>query len=174
MSTEAIITGGYNHPDVEVKLAILKSRHGYTEARAASLYGKTATLAVIRNGELQVAEGTLQAGLSGRANFLPKGCRNVSEKWEVASIIGHECGYKHTAALAAGALGLFDRITVEEVRAYLTTRELEAREDESRWTMASIGRILRDAQAAQDERQAADARILSSIGTRAQALGLAA
>lgn len=174
MTTQTILTAGYNHPDVAVKLSILKDRHSYSEARAASLRGKRATLAVVSGGVLKVVEGTIREVSRSWATFIPKGYRSVSEAIPVSGIIGHEYGYKHTAALTAGALDLFDGVTVEEVRAYLVARELEVREDESRQTMVAIDRVLRDVQTLQAERQAADARILASLGTGASALGLAA
>lgn len=65
MTIETVISAGYHRPAVQVKLEILLGQHGYTEGRAASLYGKTMTLAVIRCGELQVAEGKLARPATG-------------------------------------------------------------------------------------------------------------
>lgn len=171
MSAETITTADYNNPAAaETKLAILADRHGYTESQTVSLHGKPMTLAVINGGVLQVAEGIIKRSSGRWAMFIHKGERNVSEVIPFSDIVGHIGGYNHTAALAAGALSLFNAITVDEVRVYLAARELETREEESRQTMVAIERICRDVQTLQADRQAADARILASLDTPALAL----
>ncbi|MGO4856227.1 hypothetical protein [Arthrobacter sp. 2MCAF14] len=169
MSTEAILTTGYHRPDTAVKLAILKGRHGYTEARAAALYGKNMTLALIREGEMLVAEGTLRPGLAGYARFVPKGCRTVSETWDVAGIIGHTNGYGNAVVITSNALREFDGITTDDVLGYLAARELEAREITNGQAAAAIARSCREVQT----NQADDARILASFDVAAPALALA-
>lgn len=174
MTTETITAPDYHRPDVEVKLEILKARHGYSEARGAALHGKPMTLAVVRNGELQVAEGTLKPGFGGRARFFAKGCRTASEAWDVTGIIGHTGGYGNGASITGGALRALEAITGDDIRAHLAARELRAQEEASSQAAREIARICRDVQTLQTERQADDARILALLDAGAPALAQAA
>lgn len=163
MTTAALITAGYHRPDVAVKLEILRARFGYSEVQAAGLYNKAVTLAVVRNGELSVLEGRLEVRLGPYVYFVPKGHRTADEILNVAGIIGHMGGYGHTAEIARNAQNEFDRITTADVRGFLAKRELAAQEEAARGTADAIARIISDMQEVQEERQAADARILALV-----------
>ncbi|WP_018771470.1 hypothetical protein [Arthrobacter sp. 162MFSha1.1] len=160
MTTETIITAGYHRPDVAVKLEILRERFGYTEAKAG-LLSESVTLAVVQSGELKVLESRLERHLGDRLSFIPKKHRTSDVTLNVDGIIGHVGGYSHTSQVAMNAQAEFNRITAEDVRAHLAKKELAAQEDAARQAAQAIDRICQDLQAAQDERQAADARILA-------------
>lgn len=164
MTTETVATTSYHRPDVAVKLEILRSHQGYSEAKAASLNGKTMTLAVIRCGELQVVEGKLvQSGYGPYASFFPKGHRIADETWDVRGVIGHAAGYGHTEMMTRNALREFEAITTESIRFYLTARELQAQEIAARQAAEAIAQTCRSVQTDQAERQEADARILALL-----------
>jgi hypothetical protein len=174
MSTQAIITAGYHRPDLAVKLEILRSQHGYTESKVVGLYNKTMTLAVIRGGELLIAEGRLERSAGGFAKFFPKGHRTADDTWDVRGIIGHAAGYGHTPVLSHNALAEFAAITPESVRFYLTSREQAAQQEAARQTAAEIARICSYMQGEQEERQADDSRILALLDASEATHSLAA
>lgn len=174
MSTQAVISAGYHRPDLAVKLDILRTRLGYSEAQAVTLYGKTLTLAIIRGGELQIAEGRLERSVGSYAKFFPKGHRTADDTWDTRGIIGHAAGYGHTPVMTRNALAEFAAITAESVRFYLTVREQSAQEDAARQAADAIARICRSVQTEQAERQTADTRILDLLYSPEATHGLAA
>lgn len=163
MTTQAILTAGYHRPDLGVKLEILRAQLGYSESQAVNLYGKTMTLAVIRGGELLIAEGRLERSVGTYAKFFPKGYRNADDTWDVRGIIGHTAGYGHTAMITGNALSEFAAITAESVRFYLINQEQAAQEEAARRAADAIARVCRSVQVEQAERLAADAKILALL-----------
>ncbi len=174
MDTQVVISAGYHRPDLAVKLDLLCSRLGYSEARAVNLYGKTMTLAVARGGELQIAEGRLERSVGAYAKFFPKGHRTADDTGDTRGIIGHAAGYGHTPVMTRNVLAEFAAITAESVRLHLAARELEAQEDAARQAADGIARICRSVQSEQAERQAADARVVALLDSAESTHSLAA
>lgn len=174
MSSETLITAGYHRPDLGVKLEILRSHHGYSESKAARLYGKTLTLAVIRGDELLVAEGRLERSAGGYAKFFPKNHRVADDTWDVRGIIGHTGGYGSTAMVSRNVMAELAAITPESVRLHLALRETEAQEDAARRAADSIARVCREVQTEQAARQASDALILALLDSPEATHSLAA
>ncbi|MCO4263743.1 hypothetical protein NG697_12555 [Pseudarthrobacter sp. MDT3-26] len=132
MTAQAIIIAGYHRPDLAAKLEVLRSQFGYSESRAVNLFGKTMTLAVIRGGELLIAEGRLERSVGSYAKFFPKGHRTADDTWDTRGIIGHATVYGRTPDMSRNAQAEFAAITAESVHFYLATREQSAQEDTAR------------------------------------------
>lgn len=160
MTTETIISAGYHRPDVAVKLEILRERFGYAEAKAGLLF-ESVTLAVVQGGELKVLEGRLEPQHGHRLSFVPKKHRTAEGTLSIDGIIGHVGGYGHTSQIAMNTQAEFNRISADDVRAHLAKKELAEQECAARRASHAIDQICRDLQAAQEERQAADAKILA-------------
>ncbi|MEW1813005.1 hypothetical protein AB0284_20175 [Pseudarthrobacter phenanthrenivorans] len=162
MTTEAILTAGYHRPDVAVKLEILRERFGYTDAKAGLLF-ESVTLAFVQGGELKVLEGRLEPAFGDRLSFIPKKHRTSEVTLNVDGIIGHVGGYGHTSQIAMNAQTEFNRISADDVRGHLAKKELAEHECAARQASQAIDQICRELRAAQEERQAADARILALV-----------